>query len=1044
MPPIESTFGKLSIAAALPEGLKYEGQVLDKKGTAELYAKLADIGGDAYRIHAKKLQDVAAEAAADSGGYSVSLENLIPSQRLRAVRDSLQQQLNRVISDPSLTPDARDKAISETVDKFRPVFDAAVTQESEEYGGPLTKQFKSGAKGSKDNYASLVAGDLLYADPNFKNIPYPVLRGYAEGLQPHQYFAGAFGARQGLALLKLGTAAGGYAAKRLLNAAHRLRVTAHDSDKEPEQLRGLPVDVSDPDNEGALLAAPAGGFPRNTVLTYNVLNKLQSMGLKNIVVRSPTVGGPADGGVYARDVGVRDYGNIASVNENVGVQAAGAVSEPMTQTMICLAEGTRVRMADWTTKAIEEVSVGDYVLGADISGRTFPVRVLNVFDNGLRECVNTTFRFGKRSASAVLTSTVEHKVLAVTRMSSCKEAEFNGINRQLPVGKRCKSFFAANTGRFDDSGLHGERRALLLGLLLGDGCYTAGVRFDPHLSCADPTLVHDLKDYLSGLNLKLVRQQASNGIQYRLSQVEQNKQDRDAFTGRLEPGFINPAKEMLQSMGALGLFSYQKRIPNSACSWDNASVAMLLSGLFVSDGSVFRPEDGNLPLVSFASTSKHMASSIKGLLEWRFGIVGTMHKNISGRNRPLFSVLVSKYVDVKKLRSVMSLYGVKRFTYDKLLSEAERYAESAPEFASRRMRTPARMKRVSQTTAGRLATFDLEVDHPDHLFVLANGLIVSNSSKHGGGVSGSSKGQEGFPIMDRLISIPSVYSGGAAYAQRDGKVTAVTQAPQGGTFIDVTGPDGQVTKHYADQDRSVLRKVGDAVEAGDELTDGLTNPAEVVTHRGIGEGRRRFIEAFRSAAQSAGFKPSRRNLEIIATGLINHVRLNTEVGDYSPDEVVPYSVVEHNYKPREGASVGKPSSMVGKYLESPVLHHTIGTRITNRVASELAEHGIDKVTAHTEKPPFDAVMIRSHDTASIDPDWGVRFLGTHLQKNILQAAHTGRYTDTAGSSFVPALMAGGTALKAPNRGATGAGQSSPKPTQPNQENSGPVPKPGGP
>jgi hypothetical protein len=34
-----------------------------------------------------------------------------------------------------------------------------------------------------------------------------------------------------------------------------------------------------------------------------------------------------------------------------------------------------------------------------------------------------------------------------------------------------------------------------------------------------------------------------------------------------------------------------------------------------------------------------------------------------------------------------------------------------------------------------LETIDIEVDHPDHLFLLANNLIVSNS-KHGSGIGG--------------------------------------------------------------------------------------------------------------------------------------------------------------------------------------------------------------------------------------------------------------------------------------------------------------------
>jgi hypothetical protein len=41
---------------------------------------------------------------------------------------------------------------------------------------------------------------------------------------------------------------------------------------------------------------------------------------------------------------------------------------------------------------------------------------------------------------------------------------------------------------------------------------------------------------------------------------------------------------------------------------------------------------------------------------------------------------------------------------------------------------PIRSRRHSQTPVGDVNTYDIEVDHPDHLFVLANGLIVSNSS----------------------------------------------------------------------------------------------------------------------------------------------------------------------------------------------------------------------------------------------------------------------------------------------------------------------------
>jgi hypothetical protein len=265
-----------------------------------------------------------------------------------------------------------------------------------------------------------------------------------------------------------------------------------------------------------------------------VITDLKKKGVKEILARSPLVGGPDDGGVYGKDVGIRERGRISPQGDYVGLAAAQSISEPMTQLIIgCLSEGTAVRMADWSVKPIEKIVIGDRVLGADMAGRTFPVAVTHTFNNGVRPCVRTSFTVGKRSGAAVLESTADHKVLATTLMSSCKEAALNNVPRQLPVGKTAKRFFALPTTGFDDSGMISEPRALLLGLLLGDGCYTDGVGRNPHLSCADDSLIVDTAPYLASLNLKLVRQDAGNGLTYRFSQIEQAVPQRDPVSGRV-------------------------------------------------------------------------------------------------------------------------------------------------------------------------------------------------------------------------------------------------------------------------------------------------------------------------------------------------------------------------------------------------------------------------------------------------------------------------------------------------------------------------------
>ena len=55
-------------------------------------------------------------------------------------------------------------------------------------------------------------------------------------------------------------------AKQLNQATHRLMVTAVDDEEADAEAdrgskRGFPVETRDPDNVGALLAAPTGGYP---------------------------------------------------------------------------------------------------------------------------------------------------------------------------------------------------------------------------------------------------------------------------------------------------------------------------------------------------------------------------------------------------------------------------------------------------------------------------------------------------------------------------------------------------------------------------------------------------------------------------------------------------------------------------------------------------------------------------------------------------------------------------------------------------------------
>lgn len=743
---LTATAGQILVNEALPEGLRDYGRVLDKDGVKSLLRRVAEEHPEEYRGVSHRLASIGHRVAQESGGLTFSLRHLAKSRAGAAARGRIEEGLRAVLADDSLDDRERERRVLRLADAERDRQQREVYEESLKGRNPLAIQARSGARGSPMNVSSLRGSDLLYVDHRDRVIPIPITRSYAEGLTPWEWWAGAYGARKGVIDTKTATAKSGYFGKQLAQAAHRLVVTGVDADGDgepdaPETLRGLPVDADDPHNEGALLARDTGPYPRNTALTPGVLSHLRRLGHDRLLVRSPAVGGSPEGGLYARDVGVREHGGLPGVGEQIGMLAANAVGEPTSQGMLCLAGGTLVRMADWSVRAIEDLRPGDLVLGADLTGKTSPVRVVRLFDNGPRRC----HLYVGGPGETVLCSP-DHKFLA--------------------------------------------------------------------------------EDPRGGLTLK-------------------------------------PAAEA----------------------------------------------------------------------EWVYD------------------------------------HSAKAFVFLKDMGDK-----------------------------GERPTFDIEVDHHDHLFCIAGGFVVSNSSKHSGGVAGAARTVGGFQYVNNLIQGPRNFPGAASHAQLDGVVRSVEPAPAGGNIVRVG-----VKEHFVPPGVAVLVKPGDTVEAGDMLSEGAPHPAEAVRHKGIGEARRLFTHAFREGMKASGIAAHRRNVEVLARGLFNHVRLTDEYGGGAPGDVLPYASVERDYRPREGFKTVAPAKAVGLHLERPYLHYTVGTKVRPSVAKELERFGVGSVDAHDDPAPFEPHFVRAADNLQHDPDWMTRMYGAKLRKGLFDAAHRGATSDERGTSFVPGL-----------------------------------------
>ena len=314
---------------------------------------------------------------------------------------------------------------------------------------------------------------------------------------------------------------------------------------------------------------------------------------------------------------------------------------------------------------------------------------------------------------------------------------------------------------------------------------------------------------------------------------------------------------------------------------------------------------------------------------------------------------------------------------------------------------------VKRQFVGNFPAIDIEVDHPDHLFQLVDYQVLSNS-KHGSGMGGSKQVSQqgadqptGFDSVQRMLLAPKVFPGGAVLATVDGRVTEIRKAPQGGHYITVGS-----TTVYSPVARTVTAKVGDVVEAGDMLTNGVPNPMQIVKYKGIGEGRHYFTRKLAQILPKTGAGTLRRNLEEFSRAMINKVRITDPegYGGYYPGDIADYDDIMDKWVPRDDSKETSLKDSVGRYLQKPVLYYSIGTRITPSVIKKLQKYGTTNLITHQDPPPFEPQFVPSKQFVMQDKNWLPRLSGERLTTTIFDAARKGLTDRYDSPSFVDKII----------------------------------------
>ncbi len=213
--------------------------------------------------------------------------------------------------------------------------------DSLEKHGSVYDLITSGARGSIAQVIQMSGMKGIIVNNSGRNLDFPVISSYKEGLSPLEYFITTYGARKGNSDTALKTAQAGYLTRRLVDVAQDAIITEGDcGTKEYKVVRkenalGIEVPISK-NVRGRVIAEDivVGGetlFKKNHLITKDDAVIIEARGVEEVKVFSPLTCQAIHGicqKCYGLDMG---RNKKVDVGEAVGIVAAQAIGEPGTQ-----------------------------------------------------------------------------------------------------------------------------------------------------------------------------------------------------------------------------------------------------------------------------------------------------------------------------------------------------------------------------------------------------------------------------------------------------------------------------------------------------------------------------------------------------------------------------------------------------------------------------------------------------------------------------------------------------------------------------------------
>lgn len=347
---IQTTPGRMLFNAILPDGFGFVNQAVDAKGMNKIIGEIYDAFGSPETVEMLDKMKALGFHYATKFAPSISVSDIKVSPRKMDFIEAANKevaQVNKAHKSQVITNEERYKKVIDIWTKTNEVITDSMFAELEKDQkgfNPIYIMAVSGARGSKQQIRQLAGMRGLMARPSGEIIELAIRSNFREGLGVLEFFISTHGARKGLADTALKTADAGYLTRRLVDIAQDCIITIEDC----KTKKGIYLEAAKEGDKviitigdrvmGRTIAAPVIDpvhnkelVPAGTLITREMVPKINSLGIDKILIRSPLTCEKRHG-ICASCYGM-DLARLKEVElgEAVGIIAAQSIGQPGTQ-----------------------------------------------------------------------------------------------------------------------------------------------------------------------------------------------------------------------------------------------------------------------------------------------------------------------------------------------------------------------------------------------------------------------------------------------------------------------------------------------------------------------------------------------------------------------------------------------------------------------------------------------------------------------------------------------------------------------------------------